>query len=81
VAAEMGNLKTLEMVCEWAKQKLTAEEVNNKLLLATHKEARPARHAAAERGISKTLQKLREWAKEKLAAEEINHKLLLATDK
>jgi ribosomal protein S24E len=52
-------------VCQWAEEKLTTEEINNKLLLGTDKEGMSARHLAAEWGNSETLQQLWEWAKEK----------------
>jgi hypothetical protein len=68
-------------VWQWAKQKLTAEELVNKLLLAEDEFIKTAWHWAAKNGNLKTLQKLWEWCKEKLTAEELFNKLLLAKDK
>jgi hypothetical protein len=41
VAAHLGNLKVLEKLWNWAKVKLTTEEIN-KLLLATDSNGRTA---------------------------------------
>ena len=68
-AANWSNSEILEKLWEWAKQKLTTEEVNNKLLLGTDVEGRTARHRVAQRGNSEILQKLWEWATEKLTTE------------
>jgi hypothetical protein len=35
MAAQLGNLKVLQKIREWANEKLTTEEINNKLLLNT----------------------------------------------
>ena len=61
-------------------KKLTIEEVNNKLLLATGVEGRTILHVEAECGTEEMLQNVWEWAKEKLTTEEIKKKLLLTTD-
>jgi ankyrin repeat protein len=47
VAAERGNWQALEKMWEWAKEKLTTEELNTKLLLAKDNRERTAFHAAA----------------------------------
>ena len=78
VAAHFSNLKVLEKLWIWAKEKLSAEEINN-FLLATDNVGRTGWHFAAQRGNLDILQKVWEWAAEKLTAEEINN-LLLATD-
>jgi ankyrin repeat protein len=45
-AAYEGKLDILLQVWEWAEEKLTTEEINNKLLLATDNEGRTAWHGA-----------------------------------
>ena len=78
VAAYLGNLKVLEKLWEWAKEKLSEEE-NKKLLLATDMFGRTGWHLAAVWSELGILEKVWKCAEEKLTAEEI-HKLLLATD-
>ena len=80
-AARWGNSEILIKVLEWAKQNLTKEEINNKLLLGTDEDGITAWHYAAWRGNSEILQKLWVWAKENLTREEINNKLFLSTEK
>ena len=80
MAAERGISEILQKVWEWAKENLTKEEINDKLLLGTDKYGRTAWHYAAMRGDSEILKKRWEWAKENLTKEEINNKLLLGTD-
>ena len=80
VAAEEGKPEILHKVWEWAKEKLTTEEINNNLLLATDCYGRTVWHAAAEEDKPQILQKVWELAKEKLTTEEIYNKLFLATD-
>ena len=75
-----GKLEMLQRVWEWANEKLTTEEINNKLLLGTDNEGRTVWHLAAIRGNLEILQKVWERANEKLTTEEINNKLLLGTD-
>ena len=58
-----------------AEEKLTAEEIKNKLLLATGDMGDTVLHMAAECGYVEVLQKLWEWAKERLTTEEVNNKL------
>jgi hypothetical protein len=52
-----GKLVTLEKFWEWAKEKLTTEEINNKLLLGTDNEGRTAWHLAAMWGKLEMLEK------------------------
>jgi ankyrin repeat protein len=80
VAALLGNVDILQKLWEWAKEKLTTEEINNKFLLGTDNEGRTVWHVAAQRGNLEMLQKVWDWNKEKLTTEEINNKLLLGTD-
>jgi len=61
---------------EWAEEKLTTEDINNKLLLGTDNKGRTAWHLAAENGNFKLLHNMWEWAEKKLTTEEINNKLL-----
>ena len=63
IAAERGNSEILQKLWEWAKENLTTEEINNKLLLMTDEEGKTAWHIAAKRGNSEILQKEWEWAK------------------
>ena len=71
----------MHKVWEWAKEKLTAQQMNNILLLSTDNEGRTVFHMAAEYGGLDILAKIREWANEKLTTEGINNNiLLLSTD-
>jgi ankyrin repeat protein len=67
-------------IWDLAKEELTTEEINNKLLLAKNRQQHTAFHLAAEDGNTDALEKLWVWAKEKLTAEELHNKLLLAKD-
>jgi len=80
MAADQGRLKLLQKVWEWANEKLTAEEINNKLLLATDNKGRNVLYMAADLGRPEILQKVSEWAKKKLTPQEINNNLLLAIE-
>ena len=62
-AAKRGNSEILQKIWDWAKENLTKEEINNKLLLVTDEEGRTAWHIAPERGNSEILQKIWDWAK------------------
>ena len=77
--AEDGNTDALEKPWGWAKDNLTQDELNNKLLLAKDVQGQAAWHRAAEGDHTKTLEKLCEWAKE----EKLNLKItcLLVQDK
>jgi len=81
MAADQCGLEILQKVWEWANEKLTTEEIINKLLLATDKWRRTVFHMEADQGRLEILEKVWEWANEKLTTEQINNKLLLATDK
>jgi hypothetical protein len=50
VAAQEDNLEALEEVWDWAKEKPTTAEINNKLLLTTDEMGRTVCHVALERG-------------------------------
>jgi hypothetical protein len=80
MAAECGNLELLQTLWELAKEKLTPENLKNKLLLAKDNSGQTAWHLAAEWGNLDLLQKLLDWAKEVLTAEMISDELLLARD-
>jgi endo-1,4-beta-D-glucanase Y len=45
-----GNLMILQQVWDWAKENLTTDEINNKLLLGTNCEGMTAWHLTAEWG-------------------------------
>jgi hypothetical protein len=48
LAVEQGTPEILQEVWDWAKEKLTTEEINNKLLLATDNKGRTIWHIAAK---------------------------------
>ena len=50
LAAEKGNLEILHEMWECAEEKLTTEEISNKLLLGTHNKGQTALHLAAKEG-------------------------------
>jgi len=55
LAAKRGDLEKLKKVWEWAEEKLTTEEINNKLLLGTDDEGSMDWHLAAECNQLETL--------------------------
>lgn len=57
-------------------EKLTAEEIKNKLMLNHTDMGDTVLHTAAECGNVELLQKLWEWAKERLTTEEVNKKII-----
>ena len=73
MAAQCGESEILQKVWEWAKEKLTTEEINNKLLLATDRKGRTVWHTAAFFGIPEIFEEVWDWAKETLTTEEINN--------
>ena len=80
MTAEYGKIEAFQKLWFYAKDNLTTDEINNKLLLATDIEGKTVWHWAARWGYTEALQKLWEYAKENLTKDEINNKLLLATD-
>jgi ankyrin repeat protein len=74
-AACNGKLDVLLKVWNWAEEKLTTEELNNKLLLATDKEGWTAWHYAAHECYLYILLRVWEWAEGKLTTEDINSKI------
>ena len=54
-----------------AKDRLTAEEIKNEMLLRTGHEGRIPWHIAAFRGKINIMQKIWEWVKERLTTEEM----------
>jgi len=73
-----GNLDVLQKIWEWAKERLTTEEISKKLLLAKNK-GRTALHVAADSYKLEIFQEILKWVKEKLTTQQVN-KLLVATD-
>jgi len=71
VEASRGELETLQKIWELGNNKLTAYEINNKLLLATDHKEMTALHEAAWEGKLGVLLKIREWAGGKLTTEKI----------
>ena len=63
VATKLGNLEILQQVWEWAKGKLTTDEINYELLLGMDSEGWTAWHVAAIRGNLEMLQEIWEWVK------------------
>ena len=53
-----GTLEILQKFWEWANEKLSTEELNNKLLLATDNFGRTVFHIATYQGRLEILQKL-----------------------
>ena len=80
VAANVSNLKVIKKIWEWTKEKLTKDEVKEKVLFDTDTEGRNIWHLASEAGNLEKLRNIWEWAKENLTREEINYKLLLSTN-
>jgi len=72
MAAVWDKSEILEIVWELAKEKLTTEEINNKLLLATNSWGSTVWHMAATCGIPEIFENVWDWAKEQLMTEEIN---------
>ena len=72
MAVKCGGLELLQKVWEWANEKLTSEELNNILLLATDDEGRNVFHMAAKCGRIEVLQKVCKWAKDKVTTEGIS---------
>ena len=56
--ADWGNIEAFEKFLECAKENLTTEEINNKLLLATNNEGRTAWQLAARWVYNEELQKI-----------------------
>ena len=79
MAAMRAHLETLKKLWELAKENLTTEEINNKLLFGTDNWGTSVWHLAADRGHLEILKQLWEWAKENITTEEINNKLLFGT--
>jgi hypothetical protein len=71
MAVKWGGLELLQKVWEWANEKLTSEEINNILLLATD-EGRTVFHMAAKCDRIEVLQKVCEWANDKVTTEGIS---------
>jgi hypothetical protein len=73
LAAEKGNIESLQKIWDWAKQELTAEELKNRLLLAKDDREQTAFEVAAEDDNSQVLEILHQWAVEELKPEELNN--------
>jgi len=69
-AACDGNLDILLKIWEWSQEKLTTEEINTKLLLATDNEEMTAWHSTAYEGKLDMLLKIWEWVQENLTRDE-----------
>ena len=63
MAVFRGHLETFKKIWEWAKQNLTFEAVNNKLLLGTDRKGRTVWHLAAMKGHLETLNIYGSWLK------------------
>jgi len=73
MAADCGNIESLQKIWVWAKQELTADELKSRLLLAKDNREQTAFDVAAEKGNNKVLEILRQWAVEELTPEELNN--------
>jgi len=60
------RLEFFQIVWEWAKEKLTTEEIKNKFLLRTHHWGTAVWHLAAHYGLIKILKIMWKWAKKEL---------------
>jgi hypothetical protein len=67
-------------VWEWAKEKLTKEELNSKLLLARDDRERTAWQVAAMMFNTESLVEIWKWAKVDLTPENLKNEFLLAKD-
>ena len=56
MAADCGNIESLQTIWEWAKQELTAEELKNRLLLAKDNIEQAAFEVAAEMDNTEVLE-------------------------
>jgi len=79
LAARRCNTKVLELLWNWSTNKLTIEELEDKLLLAKDCKGKTAWHLAADGGNIEILQKIWELAKE-LSSRELNNEVLLGKD-
>ena len=70
----------MQKIWEWAKERLTTEEIKSEMLLRTDSEGRNAWLIAAHRGKLDVMQYIWELAKESLTTEEIKNEMLLRTD-
>jgi hypothetical protein len=69
----------MQHIWEWAKGKITTQEINNKCLIATDHKVRTVWHVAANCN-NLFLREFIEWAKNLRITEEIYNKFLLARD-
>jgi len=60
IAAEGSELEMLQEILEWAKDKVTTEEINNELLLTTYNEGITVLYMVAEVGKLEILQEIME---------------------
>ena len=70
----------MQKIWEWAKGRLTTEEIKNEMVLSTDRIGRNAWHIASYRGNVDAMQKIWELAKDILTTEEIKYEMLLGTD-
>jgi hypothetical protein len=56
-----GKVEALEKLCGWGKETLTAEELNNVLLLAKDNEVRTTRQVAAQNSYVVLCEELWDW--------------------
>jgi hypothetical protein len=76
----MDSTQSLEKLWNWAKEKLTQQELINNFLLAKDNRKKTTWHVAAKWGETESLQNIWEWAKVELSTEQLKNGLLLATD-
>lgn len=63
VAAKMGHVDVLKKLWAWAKERLTTDELQQKLFLARHLMGKTSWHDAAETNNTEVLEILWEWDK------------------
>jgi hypothetical protein len=71
--AELGRVKVLLKQWEWAKRKLTTEEINDEILLATDNGRKAMWHMAAGMKKGDMLWEIWVWDKEVVTTEEVRN--------
>jgi hypothetical protein len=71
--AELGRVNVLLKQWEWAKRKLTKEEINNEILLVTDNDRKAMRHMATGMKKGDMLREIWVWDKEVVITEEVRN--------
>jgi hypothetical protein len=75
-----GPKYVMHKIWDWAKEKLTTEEIKNEMLLHTDNDGRTTWETAAYLGQQAVMQNIWVLAKENLTTEEIKNEMILRTD-